>query len=63
MNTGLVKVTARLLDLPLSEVPVDLQNEKDLNKDKSQTGKFPVLETPEGQVIFEGISIAKYLAR
>ena len=30
---------------------------------KSLTGKFPVLETPEGFTIFEATSIAKYMAR
>ena len=30
---------------------------------KSVTGKFPVLETPEGFTIFEATSIAKYFAR
>jgi len=30
---------------------------------KSQTGKFPILETPEGFTLFEGLTIAKYLAR
>lgn len=30
---------------------------------KSLTGKFPVLETPEGFTIFEATSIAKYFAR
>ena len=30
---------------------------------KSITGKFPVLETPEGFTIFEATSIAKYFAR
>jgi glutathione S-transferase len=35
----------------------------DIYKSKSITGKFPVLETPEGFTIFEGTSIAKYFAR
>jgi len=35
----------------------------DLKATKSITGKFPVLETPEGFTIFEGTSIAKYFAR
>ena len=32
-------------------------------KSKSLTGRFPLLETPEGFTIFESSSIAKYLAR
>lgn len=32
-------------------------------KAKSQTGKFPILETVHGHTIFESISIAKYFAR
>ncbi len=32
-------------------------------RSKSLTGKFPLLETPEGFTIFEASSIAKYFAR
>jgi elongation factor 1-gamma len=40
-----------------------LQKGMTYSKSKSITGKFPVLETPEGFTIFEGTSIAKYFAR
>lgn len=32
-------------------------------KAKSLTGKFPVLETPEGHTLMEGLTIVKYFAR
>jgi glutathione S-transferase len=55
-----VKVTARLLEIQYQEVNVEESKEL---KAKSQTGKFPILETVHGHTIFESISIAKYLAR
>jgi glutathione S-transferase len=37
--------------------------EGDKMRAKSLTGKFPVLETPQGHTLMEGLTIAKYLAR
>ena len=79
-NAGLVKITARVLDIQYSEIdvsniaPVKAPEGKKAKagsapsdvpdiKSKSLTGKFPVLETPEGFTIFEATSIAKYFAR
>ena len=55
-----MKVTARLLEISFVEVNVEESVEL---KAKSQTGKFPILETVHGHTIFESISIAKYFAR
>ena len=65
VNSGLVKVTAKLLDIQYTEINVSapVPKGKEDPKTKSLTGKFPVLETPEGFTIFEGTSIAKYFAR
>ena len=71
LNSGLVKVTAKLLDIEYLEIDVSTvapkKDSKDVTpnlfKSKSLTGKFPVLETPEGFTIFEATSIAKYFAR
>lgn len=76
-HSGLVKVTANVLGIEYKEIDVSIVPEKDAKKggkDKAQsavddlkakslTGKFPVLETPEGFTIFEATSIAKYFAR
>lgn len=68
-------MTAKLLDIEYTEIDVtpkevskDAKKDSkdatpDLLKSKSLTGKFPVLETPEGFTIFEATSIAKYFAR
>ena len=62
INTGLVKVTARILGITYNEINVNSANQEEY-KNKSLTGKFPVLETQEGLTLFEGVSIAKYFAR
>lgn len=56
-----MKVTARILDIQYEEIKVGEKDET-LRK-KSQSGKFPVLETAEGHTLFESTSIARYLAR
>jgi glutathione S-transferase len=57
--------------VPLVQAPAATSKDKEVVQEsatdkiraKSQTGKFPILETPEGFTIFEGLTIAKYLAR
>jgi glutathione S-transferase len=65
--TCFVKITARILQQELVLVNIDDPTLDDAAKEnlkkKSLTGKFPILETGKGQVIFESISIAKFLAR
>ena len=56
----LPRVTAKLLDLTYEEVVVG--DNEDLRA-KSQSGTFPVLETPDGLTIFESTAICKYFAR
>ncbi|CDW83612.1 elongation factor 1- [Stylonychia lemnae] len=76
ISTLLVKVTGKLLNLSFNEIQIPAPepqasgkekepktNAGDKLRAKSQTGKFPILETPEGFTIFEGLTIAKYLAR
>lgn len=79
LSSGLVKVTARVLGIEYQEIDVSVSaapakdakkggkdkaaSAVDDLKSKSLTGKFPVLETPEGFTIFEATSIAKYFAR
>lgn len=74
VNSGLVKVTARLLEIHYTEINVAASVNALPNggkgkapvedfSSKSITGKFPVLETSEGFTIFEATSIAKYFAR
>ena len=53
----------------LAGVPVTLEykdkaaaNEKEF-KEKHLTGKFPLLETPEGELIFESTAIASHFIR
>ncbi len=58
-----MKVTAKLLEINYTEIKVEESKKGEDFKSKSLTGKFPVLETPEGFTIFEGVSIAKYFAR
>ena len=81
-NSGLVKVTAKVLGIEYIEVDITTipseaapvskkakSEEKvvpsplDKIRSKTLTGKFPLLETPEGFTIFEATSIAKYFAR
>eukprot|EP00347_Sterkiella_histriomuscorum_P012730 403367437 len=76
--TQLVRVTAKLLNLDIIEVIVPPIPSAEAAKDpknkqlvadgeklraKSLTGKFPVLETPQGHTLMEGLTIAKFLAR
>ena len=74
-NTQLVKLVARLLNITLTEVQVpqivvseDKTKQKpdvegDRIRSKSLTGKFPVLETPQGSTLMETLTIVKFLAR
>ncbi len=55
-----MRVTAALLDIPLLEVQITDPAEI---KSKSSVGLLPILETPEGHTLFDGLAIAKYLAR
>lgn len=65
--TCFVKIVARILQQELVLVNIDdpeldAAAKENLRK-KSLTGKFPILETNKGQVLFESISIAKFMAR
>ena len=53
-------VTCKLLEIPYSEIIVGDNEEL---RQKSKSGKFPVLETPDGLRIFESVAICKFLAR
>ncbi len=55
-------MTAKLLQVDYQEVMVGEQKD-DVLRLKSQTGKFPLLETPDGHLLFESTCIAKFLAR
>lgn len=56
----MVSVTAKILDLELTEVLVDDNMEK---KPSALTGRFPFLQTQDGATIFESVSIMRCLAR
>ena len=59
-----VKMTADYCNFPMKVVVVDqeTQDSKDF-KAKKAHGKFPMMETPAGQMIFESSAIAAYIAR
>lgn len=49
------------LEIPHQITYIDLRNKPDWFLEMSPTGKVPVLETPEGHVIFESAVINEYL--
>lgn len=63
MWTDVAAVAASLAKVELTEVFVSEEEAKSKEfKAKSLTGKFPILETPEGTLV-ESAAIARYLAR
>lgn len=58
----LVTLTAKLMNVEGIEIVKVAADDKILQR-KSLTGRWPVLETPDGTLISESLAIAKYFAR